>query len=348
EQSRAEQSRAEQSRAEQSRACDCIHLAVSPWDLTDDYNQHCGVTIASFLDNCHGAKAAVHLLYDEKLSLKNPEGSEANKKKYGELCEKFGAELFYHHVELPEWVYELKSVQKWTPGTLMRLYLPDVEKILYLDCDVVVNTDVRAIWNTSVLHAPLAAVPDSDIPRFSLKRVRLYHSLNIDPAKYFCAGVLLFNLDYLRRTISLSDRSMDILRTYPELPFLDQDILNILFHQSYVHLPGHYNRYMYYPDVGTENGILHYAAGSKPWKSSHGEIDLPYWNYLLQTPWGDDPSTVLCSVLLLPNLAYIREQSFSTLFDQTGLPYTTLMKKIIPAIFSLTRKRIGDFRNSHL
>ena len=310
------------------------------------------MTIASFLDNCHGAKAIVHLLCDETLNLKNPEGAEANKKKYGELCEKYGAELFYHHVELPEWVHELESVQKWTPGALMRLYLPellpDVDKILYLDCDVVVNTDVRTIWNTSVLNAPLAAVPDSDMPRFSPKRVQIYHSLDIDPSNYFCSGILLFNLDYLRRTISLSERSMDLLRRYPELLFPDQDILNLLFQQSYVHFPEHYNRYMYYPDASAGSGILHYAAGSKPWKASHGDLDIPYWNYLLQTPWGDDPDTVLRSVLSLPNIAYIREQSFLTLFDQTGLPYTTLMRKIIPALFSLTRKRIGDFRKNHL
>lgn len=97
----------------------------------------------------------------------------SNKEKYRQLCELFGADLYYHHIQLPEWIYGLESVKKLTQGTLMRLYFPElllgVDEILYLDCGIVVNTDVNPIWNIDVGNSPLAAVSDSDRPRFPRK-----------------------------------------------------------------------------------------------------------------------------------------------------------------------------------
>ena len=41
-----------------------IHVAISPWDLTDDYNRHAGVTLLSFLDHCPNCKVTAHILYE--------------------------------------------------------------------------------------------------------------------------------------------------------------------------------------------------------------------------------------------------------------------------------------------
>ena len=69
-----------------------IHLAISPQDLTDDYNRHAGVILLSFLDHC-SHPATVHILYDENLSVGKEESVEFNKQCYQEITDRYGCEL---------------------------------------------------------------------------------------------------------------------------------------------------------------------------------------------------------------------------------------------------------------
>ena len=152
-----------------------IQVSLSPWNLTDDYNRHAGVTLLSFLDHCpKNTKITIHLLYDEKISIGKEKETEYNKQCYQKISDRYNCELIYHHVDLPEWVNDIPAVKKWTPGTMMRLclpdLLPDVEKILYLDCDMVVQTDIGKLWETPLGNNPLAACLDTDISAYPPKR----------------------------------------------------------------------------------------------------------------------------------------------------------------------------------
>ena len=284
-----------------------IHISLSPWDLSDDYNRHTGTTIASVLENC-SRKVIIHLLYEEKFSQQNPAGAEANIQKYHQLASEYGAEVFFHAVTLPEWVNDSdrKNLQHFTPGTLLRLYLPtllsdDISKIIYLDCDIVVKTDLAKLWDVPLEDYSLAACIDAA----NKSNVRFYSDVHkpfgIDWEKYFNAGFLVMNLEKIRETRALPDIVMDIIYQHPELPYLDQDVLNIVFQNDMYFLSQRYNLpvgmrmtdYRLMKKLGISEGkfddcILHFNGRKKPWKVYSGAVDEEYWQYFKKTPWCED------------------------------------------------------------
>ncbi len=101
-----------------------------------------------------------------------------------------------------------------SPYTLIRLFadrideLPD--KLLYLDIDIMFNRDIQLLYNTDIEDFEYAAARDH------------YGKYLISP-NYVNAGVLLFNLKYMRQTGILT-RARELLRQ-KKLTFADQSAL---------------------------------------------------------------------------------------------------------------------------
>lgn len=83
----------------------------------------------------------------------------------------------------------------YTPYTLLRLFLDKIpnmpDKVLYLDTDVVAYGNVSELYNIDVTNYEVAGVPDNYGRWFFMDKT------------YFNAGVLLLNLEKLRKTKSL-------------------------------------------------------------------------------------------------------------------------------------------------
>jgi lipopolysaccharide biosynthesis glycosyltransferase len=111
-------------------------------------------------------------------------------------------------------------------ATWYRIYLPDLlpslDRVLYLDSDLLVTGDLRPLWATGLDGHYLGAVTNVLEPETE------HHpaELGIAPDTYFNAGVLLMNLAEMRR-----DGCTETLRSYSaehaaELMWRDQDALN--------------------------------------------------------------------------------------------------------------------------
>lgn len=322
-----------------------IHLALSPWDLSDDYNRHAGVTLLSFLDHCNkNTHVVAHLLYDNKLSIGKEQETEYNKSCYQKIAEQYNSRVIFHPVELPEWISEVPAVKNWTPGTLLRLclpsILPDVDKIIYVDCDMVITADMEALWNVSLGDKYLAAVPDSVISRFGRRRRNYCKKKNISLDRYFCAGTLVLNLKILRDSPEkFEDVVFGYLHENRDLPYLDQDILNWFCQGNYLPLEEKYNIYSNRIDAMKylEDGIIHYASSWKPWKRYGGNIDNPYWDYLLKTPWCDNKLDVLKYVRSAPDIVSCLDVLPQHIYAQDNLPPSQILKNSLICIFNILK-----------
>ncbi|GHT96385.1 hypothetical protein FACS1894141_6480 [Spirochaetia bacterium] len=84
-------------------------------------------------------------------------------------------------------------------ATYFRILMPSIlpsnlDKILYLDCDIIVRKSLVDLWATDITHNPIGAVYD-----MTIDDIRNYNRLRYDRALgYFNAGVLLVNLKYWR------------------------------------------------------------------------------------------------------------------------------------------------------
>ena len=154
--------------------------------------------------------------------------------------------------------------------------LPDYEKILYLDCDVVVRQDMGALYrNTDLEDNYLAAVYEAPIEG-QAERIK---ALGCIPGQYFNSGILLMNLKKMREE-SVSEKLLKACeKDYMEFP--DQDALNQVCQGRVLPLSPVFNgiRTFYLPQYKLDfckvytpelwedvqkNGNIHYTGG-KPW-----------------------------------------------------------------------------------
>ena len=115
------------------------------------------------------------------------------------------------NIEFVDLSYYIEKVQDklytrdyYTNTTYFRLFLPELypqyDKVLYLDSDVIVVGDISELYNIDMGTNLVAAAPD-DIIQYN-KVFQDYAELVVGVAKYqnyFNAGVLLMNLDELRK-----------------------------------------------------------------------------------------------------------------------------------------------------
>lgn len=277
-----------------------IHLALSPWDLTDNYNRHAGVTLLSFLEHCpKDSKITAHILYDKRLCIGKENDTEYNKQCYHDIADIYGCELIYHHVELPESLKDYPHItKKWSEGALLRLFLPElipeIDKIIYLDCDVVVNTDIGKLWEIPIDNYYLAACLDDDrIHNSSRKCRKFYNRVGITLDRYFNSGVIVLNLKRFRKNPKFKEIIFSFMYENP-VEFPDQDALNWYCQGNYLTLNQKYCVFSWWENAleYTNDCIIHYTV-KKPWIIYNGEIDDYYWKYLTRTPWCDDVITCL-------------------------------------------------------
>ena len=285
---------------------DRVHVVLSQWDLSSDYTRHAGATILSLLVNC-SLPVTVHIFHSEQQALKNPEEYHKNVQRYVEIIEKYSGELQLHDIIIPSWVTEENRprVQTITPAALFRLYIPtilrDVSSAIYLDCDMVVNTDLSQLQYLPLDNITIAACLDSGRHLLvnNMFNNGIYQKIGVSCDMYFNSGFMLMNLDKLREINCLPDRALNFLRDHPELPCLDQEALNWLFQRDIFHLDPKYNVTVGGSSECTEyvqslrlnqydDCVLHFTGRDKPWKCYVSDADLYYWYYLLLTPWGKD------------------------------------------------------------
>ena len=170
-----------------------------------------------------------------------------------------------------------------TAETYFRLYLheifPELNKILYLDADVVVMRNIKELFDIDISNLCLAGVEDLMSHEF-MKRLDLPLT-----EKYVNGGVLLMNLDNIRE-INASARVEEILNSplSQAVTFGDQDLTALIFKGRIKYIPLRWN-ILARPAkemaerCGIVNGIdledmlaarsnpyiLHYAGPQKPW-----------------------------------------------------------------------------------
>ena len=80
---------------------------------------------------------------------------------------------------------------------IARLF-PQYEKILYLDCDIIVLGDVSKLYNTDISDKYVAAAPEEVMAVVNTFGEYVEKTLDIQRDKYFNAGILLINAKKFR------------------------------------------------------------------------------------------------------------------------------------------------------
>lgn len=194
---------------------------------------------------------------------------------------------------------------------LAHKYLPqDIDKVLYLDADLLCINDITPLYETDVSDYLYAACSHSRLTNMTdvVNKVRLK---NEEADAYYNSGVLLMNLKSIRQQVNPQDIFDFIKNNKFNLLLPDQDILNGLYGHQIKHLPDEIwnfdarkNRTYEMLSMGEwdltwvmqHTGILHFCGREKPWKPGYfGRYSALYKHYSHQALrfWPEkDPQSV--------------------------------------------------------
>lgn len=192
----------------------------------------------------------------------------------------------------------------------------DFDKILYLDCDIIILEDIANLYNIEMPDDNLlAAVRDygvinllNDKERIDIYKYENYfqNKLNLAiPTDYFQAGVILMNLKQLKK-LDLINLCVEKTKEIGPPLFVDQCILNSLFYNKVKLLPMKWNllSYLLFDDdkmflpsdikneyfemIYKQEGIIHFATFEKPWLCPHLPLAEIWWQYARLTPFYEE------------------------------------------------------------
>lgn len=198
--------------------------------------------------------------------------------------------------------------------TFYRYFIPDIfaewDKILYLDADMIVKQDVAELFEEKLDGYLLGAVVDIESSGNckgdeSYKRYLQTEVGLENPAQYFQAGILLFNLTEFRRQVKtkeLIDKTLE-----KDWRMLDQDVLNwkcqgkvkfvdmkwnVMMNWIYcgksrmdMMKQAPYMLYQEYLSARKMPCIIHYAGAWKPWEYPNCDFALDFWQAARKTPF---------------------------------------------------------------
>ena len=183
----------------------------------------------------------------------------------------------------------LKDVYHFSVVTYYRLFIaslfPRYDKVLYLDCDIVVLGDISQLYNVDIGHNILAGAPESFVRGTREFRIYAERALGLDPDGYINAGVLLLNLEQFRK-MRIEERFVELISEYDfDLLDPDQAYLNYLCDGKIYALPSSWNKEPLPHVMEEEKNIVHYALYKKPWQYDDVIDGEYFWNYAKVSPF---------------------------------------------------------------
>ena len=271
----------------------------------DNYARHMGVAIYSLLAHNQDVEKIDIYVVDNHIC-------DDNIQKVREVADGFSnAELHFIpfddiarqlQLDMP-WKISLSSYARLFVGQLLPTH---VDRVLYLDCDIIVNENLDLLWNMSLEGKCLGAIQDQVTPN-----IRKSVGLNAD-SSYFNAGVLLIDLRRWRE-LNIDQQCVDFINAHRgRVIHHDQGVVNGIFREHWFRLPLRYNvmtiHYLmnqeqcvkYFHDLTPfyckeeidaakfNPALIHFTPSftSRPWQKNCRHPLKSLYNILLQrTPW---------------------------------------------------------------
>ena len=181
----------------------------------------------------------------------------------------------------------------YSKTTYFRLFIPDLypqfDKVLYLDSDIVILSDIADLYNVDMGDNLLAAVPDDVIQTIEVFREYAEKVVGVATYKnYFNAGILLMNLDELRK-FNFQEKFLYLLEKVKFSVAQDQDYLNRLCKGRVKLLENTWDRMPIGGNIinRDELHLIHYNLAFKPWHFEDILYKEYFWKYAEKTEYID-------------------------------------------------------------
>ena len=264
--------------------------------LDDRFVEYCGLMLDSLFVHNPNEKFRVHIIFNSAVTPEAKERLSALGKQASMEC------CFYQLSNELIKAFPTRKKDHISVSAYIRLFMTDllpedIDKVLYLDGDMMIVDSISELWNIDVEDVMVAAVEerypfDTDSPD------RLCYPRRFS---YFNSGVMLINLKKWREK-NFSHQCLEYIRKYTERILLhDQDVLNALLYDQKKFISIRWNLMDFFlykrPEVQEPRikdweeavkspSIIHFTGRRKPWKHC---CDSPYRdlyiNFARQRGW---------------------------------------------------------------
>jgi len=272
-----------------------MHIAFG---FDNNYSMPCGVAVTSVCETTPGP-ICFHALIAEDVT-------EDTKQKLESVVLSHGNKICFYDVS-PSSFSDIPDPTCISKSAYNRLLIPDilpgdVEKVIYLDSDLVILRSLREMWDIQLVEdEPAAMAIDS-----GCSNVKFHNRIGIPLSQaYYNSGVMLMNLRYWRR----EQIGRKCIRKAEEnnYPLVDQDAINVVIGSKVRNLHLRFNlqiflllrpedewlidksRYFNQVYEAKERPVvIHFVEGLKPWHEGcrHAEE----WRaFKAMSPWKDVP-----------------------------------------------------------
>ncbi len=268
------------------------------YGLNNQYTYPTIVSMTSILENSYSHTYYIFYLLVDKSTFK-----EENKKKLMNLEDKYERCEVYI-LEISRESIKNANTKRYPLAAYYRLLLsdliPDLNRIIYLDGDTIIYTDLSEMYNLEMGNNVMLGFVDNSYQKAEEFGIRTY--------KYIVSGVLLINLKTIRRE-NISSKFFEFIDKYQDkLTQEDQTVINIVLHGRIDFLPPKYGIWnfnnkdsvIYHNNYENKNlgikaydekeilnawnlpSILHFVR-AKPWKPrtkfTHNQFHDDWWEY---------------------------------------------------------------------
>lgn len=218
--------------------------------------------------------------------------SEENKKKIS----KYEREnISIEFVDLNYYIEKIKDKlytrDYYSKTTYFRLFIPNLypqyNKVLYLDSDITILSDVADLYNIDMGDNLIAAAPDDVIQTIEVFQDYAEKVVGVaDYRNYFNAGIIVMNLDELRK-FDFQEKFLYLLSTVKFSVAQDQDYLNRLCKGRVKLFSNTWNRMPIGGDVVDRDDLhlIHYNLAFKPWHFENILYKEYFWECAKKTEY---------------------------------------------------------------
>ncbi len=255
--------------------------------VDDNYAPFLSVALNSILKN-------VSVDYFLKVYVLNTGLSKANEEKIIELAEKYSSDVDVEYIDVTKRLDGLAEKMHlrdyYTKAIYYRIFIPSLfpnyDKIIYVDCDIVLLEDISELFNVDLGDNIIGAVHEEAMSSYDCFGYYSEEFLDVPRLDYFNSGLLVINTKEYKKQ-NVEKKFIDLMLEHKFEVAPDQDYLNVVCKGKVKYLDIGWNKTPI-PEKAFDDKdlkLIHYKLNFKPWLYKGIRYEEYFWKYAKDTPF---------------------------------------------------------------
>lgn len=278
----------------------------------DTYSKYLSVSIQSIIEHTTSENNYDIIILDGGIL----QGTRAKIESQGNGHANVSIRFFNMEGLLSETDVSLFFVDQWfSVASYFRFFIPRImhkyKKCIYMDCDILLNTDIAGFYNINLNNMMIGAVQECSVEHvvnLRPKEAKYYlEKLGLkDPKEYFNSGFLLLDIEGMIKN-EIEEKLFESLRKIKTPRHCDQCVLNSVLNGSVQFLDFEWNfmpalsrhhekfcsylseeTYFKYMKAQRKARVIHYAGCVKPWQNRYLLYSDVFWLLAEKTPFFEE------------------------------------------------------------